>query len=844
MLLKDYQKEALDVVRQFHESVLTQPDGDPAMAYAAITRKLYNKLYSYNDCPAGRHIPYCCVRLPTGGGKTLLAAHSLAVIGDSYLQTDSPLALWLVPTKQILSQTLKALKNKAHPYHRAVREGLGEVNVCNIQEALGQDVGLDPHRPMVIVSTIQSFRVAEKEGRKVYDENGNLRSFFDGLPREAQQGLYLDDAGEVIPSLANLIAVRRPVVIVDEAHNSTTDLSYDVLRGLNPSTILELTATPNKQSNVIYAASAAQLKAEHMIKIPIFLETSQDWKDLMRDSIGLRSQLQVAAAREQQATGDYIRPIILFQAERKSQKKDTRDVEFIEKSLLQDFGVDPKEIAVSVGTRDELDGVDIESPACPIRYVITQSKLKEGWDCPSAYILVSLAEQQSRTAVEQILGRVLRMPGARRREEKELNKSYAFIHSKNFHDAAKALQDNLVKSGFDRYEAKNLVQQYGGTIELKTTDDRSGSLPTGLKDKAVVVEEDGRTVVLGTFDETEREQILQVYPEAQIQETGEGLVLIPKDETKSRTITVPRLSIRRNAKLSEFTTRAFSTTVWNPADYAIKIPAESFSVKSETITSAGEIDVTEEGQLTRKLKPVQEQMLLVARDDAWDAGRLSAWLTKKIPHPDVTAQVFRAWTSLLVQDQLNGQTNMAYLDRHKFRFRDAVKRLYEACQSEHYRKAWQSCLDGGDLVVEENYSFEFYEDGDYPMTRPYQGGMEFPKHLFEDVGDLEDGGEEHTCAELIEGHDNVETWVRNLPRPGMFYLQLPTRRFYPDFIAKLKDGRVAVIEYKGGHLATADEAQLKDIVGRAWAAASSGRCVFKMVADNDWESLNAVLAPA
>lgn len=844
MLLKEYQEEALFAVRRFHEECSNL--GKASLAYTSVTEDLYGQPYTYQPFSEGHHVPYSCVRLPTGGGKTLLAAHSVAVMAESYCHTDAPLALWLVPSTKILDQTLKALKSKTHPYHRALRQGLGEVNVASVSEALGQDVGLDPSRPLVIVATIQSFRVTEKEGRKVYDENGFLTQFFDKVAPEAKTDLMRDTDGNVISSLANLIALRRPIVIVDEAHNSTTPLSYEVLRDLQPSTILEMTATPNKKSNVIYAASAAQLKAEDMVKIPIFLETSRDWKQLMSDSIGLLSRLHDASIQERAATQDYIRPIMLFQAERRSKKKETRDFEFIERTLREDFDVPEEQIAVSVGSRDDLAKVDIASSECPIRFIITQSKLKEGWDCPFAYVLVSLAEQQSKTAVEQILGRVLRMPGARRRDHEELNKSYAFIHSKSFHEAAQQLQDNLIRSGFAKYEAEKLIQQYGSTISLKTKDDRETVpvvLPKGLENKGVVVEEGGHTIVLGSFSEEEQQQIMTQYPEVQIRDAGEGLELVPKDEEGARLMRVPRLGIVRDSKLSEFTTGAFSTAAWNPADYGAVLKKDDFSVKHENVAQAGEIDVDEKERIqTRKLKSVQEQMLLVSTNEAWDAGHLSAWITRKISHRDVTPPVFRAWVAQIVERLLSDGVHIEYLVQHKYRLRDAVERLYHHYQAQHRATGWQACLTNEDLVVKDEFAFEFHEFGDYPYSRPYPGGYQWEKHLFEDVGDLKEEGEEFDCAVQIDSLDEVDFWIRNLERkPGAFYLQLPTHRFYPDFILKLKDGRIIVIEYKGEHLVTAEDARMKEIVGKAWADASDGRCGFAMVSDRNWEALRAAV---
>ncbi len=127
--------------------------------------------------------------------------------------------------------------------------------------------------------------------------------------------------------------------------------------------------------------------------------------------------------------------------------------------LLKDHNIPEEQIKIATGSQWELDDVDLASPACKVRYIITVQALREGWDCPFAYVLCSVAEMRSSTAVEQILGRVMRLPGARRKVRAEFNMAYAFAASENFGEAAKALTDALVESGFERQEAKDLITQ-------------------------------------------------------------------------------------------------------------------------------------------------------------------------------------------------------------------------------------------------------------------------------------------------------------------------------------------------------------------------------------------------
>src|SRR5690606_10748714 len=94
-----------------------------------------------------------------------------------------------------------------------------------------------------------------------------------------------------------------------------------------------------------------------------------------------------------------------------------------------------------------------------IEYVITIQALKEGWDCPFAYILCSVANTRSPTSVEQLLGRVLRMPYAKERSQEELNRAYAHVSSKTWINAQNKLYERLISMGFEEEEAKEFTYQ-------------------------------------------------------------------------------------------------------------------------------------------------------------------------------------------------------------------------------------------------------------------------------------------------------------------------------------------------------------------------------------------------
>jgi type III restriction enzyme len=178
---------------------------------------------------------------------------------------------------------LEGVEEPAPPYHNALREA-GPIAVMDLDEAKSLTRSTLDTATTVIVATRQAFEVEDEECRKVYQSSGALMHHFDNLSPVQRDALLTDDTGpERTPpcSLAHVLRLRRPFVIVDEAHNSRTELAFDMLARLRPSGVMELTATPDLErtpSNVLHSVSAAELKAEEMIKLPVVLQTEPNWR--------------------------------------------------------------------------------------------------------------------------------------------------------------------------------------------------------------------------------------------------------------------------------------------------------------------------------------------------------------------------------------------------------------------------------------------------------------------------------------------------------------------------------------------------------------------------------------
>src|SRR5690606_36401510 len=272
-------------------------------------------------------VPVACIRIPTGGGKTLMAAHAIDIAARDYVGTRAPLALWLVPSNTIRTQTLQALKTPGHPYRQALldhwpEDQLTVLDITDCHQLRAHELG---RRAIVVVGTVQTLRVGNTASREVYAYHEDFAPHFAAAPDapwfervsqadlDAQPYLTPGDLGKVKASFANLLAWHRPIVIMDEAHGAQSKLSLTLLERIRPACVVEWTATPLAEQNVLYHVSAQELKSAEMIKLPIVLAPHPNWREAVRDAVLNREGLLADAAAE----AEYLRPLVLFQAEPK-----------------------------------------------------------------------------------------------------------------------------------------------------------------------------------------------------------------------------------------------------------------------------------------------------------------------------------------------------------------------------------------------------------------------------------------------------------------------------------------------------------------------------------------------
>jgi type III restriction enzyme len=864
VVLKTYQLNLLDDFEAFLQSARDLKD--PTAAFKDSTRGVARTSRFYTPFPGDGSVPYVCLRVPTGGGKTLIGGHAIQRFADTYLNATTSLTLWLVPSDPIREQTLHALRSPGSLLHDDLREMFGQVNVLDIEEALTVQPATLNDGHTVIVTTMQAFKSSADELR-VYRSSGDLMSHFAGTSLRHEPKY----------SLAAVIRSRRPLIIVDEAHNQGTALALFTLAKLAPSCVLELTATPDRTvqpSNVLRSVSASALQSEDMIKLPLQLATNADWKIALTEAVSKLRSLEKQSAEEVSAGGVPIGTIVmLIQAERRASSKETFTPERVKQILLTDFNVPEEKIAVATGALDELRGLHPTDPDYP-QFVITVEKLREGWDCPNAYILFSFRNTTSATAVEQILGRVLRMPGVTRKKNEALNQSYAFAVSTDMADVARALSDGLVQSGFERFEAGQGIQMPTGPTLLdllprevevplpslrgKTvvpSHEALASLSDHLKPKVVYTPGADTITISSDLTDDDLAELRPIFPTAAAARTFETEFQkrreVPSpDNTLKRPQTpaeegvvarFPLLAAKQGELLDVFDETVLLEGSWELSDFDPKL-TENDLAKDVQAMNRVRLSMSELEKIQMDtVQKLDGQLELIAMEEGWSAQNLVLWLDQNIPFPYANRDQKVAWFNAALEYLQTARSfTVEELAFRKFRLRAALRNKL----AEGLRRAKQDAFDGAlsepeFFRVRDEFAVEF-KLGRYAYDTAYNGSFTLNRHFFPVIGDLKPKGEEFECARIIANDlTDVKWWIRNTERkPHSFWLQTSSDRFYPDFVAQLTDGVLVAIEYKGGHLASNLDSREKKQVGELWEARSGGRCRFVWVEDKDWNILH------
>ena len=853
MELKAYQKQVIADLSRYME--LLNETRDSSKAYRSFWEEK-NVPVGFRGVPSWQQIlsevPVICIKVPTGGGKTFLACNAIKPIFDALPITKIKTVVWLVPSEAILTQTLATLKNPFHPYRQRINADFGNrVEVYAKEELLqGQNFNITAisEQLSIMVLSYDSFR-GRKEALKARQENSNLAPIAKAL---GKPDVPVDGADET--ALIQIINQLSPLIIVDESHHARSKLSKEMLTDFNPCFVLDLTATPTKESNIISYVDASQLKQENMVKLPVIVYNRKSQQDVMADAIDLRNHLERFAIEEQKNNNVYIRPIILFQAQPKG--KDNTTFEKLREKLV-DSGIPANQIAIKTADIDELKNRDILQSDCPIRYIITVNALKEGWDCPFAYILASLANRTSKIEVEQIVGRVLRLPHTRKHSQSALNMSYVLTSSNNFQDTLQSIVKGLNGAGFSdkdyrigetvsSSEIQNSTEQkqvpgssesedflnfdselLHDEIKLRTAESNSGIEKTSAAiDMLKKAQKEQETFESSLQKITDTSQNLP----QEIKEKMSCFKIYPEYLEETLQIRLPQFFMKTERSLFVEEQMVFLEKTHLTKGFSLIGQPYRIDFR-RTDDQMVYIDIDDKSESTPKILKMNEQ----------DQRYIRQYISSLSPDKKIKTCKDIIHKYLSKMDTIDDRELRQYVD-HVINQMDSnmlsaletapqayannIKNYIENLLEQYAEQQFTHLIDTGEIFCQPYWKF--------PETiSPLSFTSSYGRSLYQaeqDVNSLE-----HEMLLLLTELDNIRWWHRNIAKTGFRingYIN-----HYPDFIVRTLSGRIILIEAKGDYLDN-DQNRKKLALSRIWQSKCGDTYRYFMVFQNNAPKLD------
>lgn len=855
MKLKNYQLQVIKDLNRFLELLIEYQNIGTAYKMLWNEKGIFvgaDGMPPYNSELTG--VPQVCFKVPTGGGKTFLAANSIKPIFDSMSHVHPKAVVWLVPSDPILTQTYDALTNKEHDYRKKIDVDFGnKVEVYSKQQLLnGQNFNPTSvsENLSIFVLSYDSFRTSKKDGRKAYQENGSLLPF---VRFKQDSEILLEDADET--ALIQVIRKLNPVVIVDESHHATSQLSKEMLLNFNPSFVLDLTATPKEGSNIISFVDARQLKTENMVKLPVIVYNRKSQEDVFVSAISLRKKLELEAIEEQKTSKKYIRPIVLFQAQPRN-GEDSTTYEKI-KHILMEMGIPESEIAIKTGDKDELKNVNLVSPDCSIKYIITVNALKEGWDCPFAYILATVANRTSIVDVEQILGRILRLPNTKKNMREVLNLSYVITSSNSFYSTLDKVVEGLNRAGFtskdyraedalEEEQQENMIQpkQLEFNVEneeiVKEEADVIDNLDiSSLKEQIAALNDHD-----GEFQEEKINPAINMIEHAKAQNelywtdfenTEEDYIPAPMEVVNKMRHYKMNSIFENDAKLIELPQFVIGTgpSLFSDNEYNVLSKENlyaGFTLKDKDTeidfnsidSEIARIDIDDTDSLPKawKLQGFESQNIKQWFDEQPSDRKLRLckdMIIKKLSKNNAVNDCeLESYVDRIIQnlteDQLTDleQTPYVYIQKINNKVNTLLESYAKKLFFEWIEQDKISCLPSYKLPQE---------------ISPMETISSIPKSLYGEEENFDTEYERRVVMEL-SSLDNIKWWHRNIARKG--FAINGAINAYPDLMVRTESGKLLLIETKGDQLENSDS-RLKAEIGAKWAEMAGRMYKYYMV---------------
>ena len=760
----------------------------PSILHQDGTQKVPAWIEKINEI--GEFVPSICLKVPTGGGKTIIAASVIELLCKLYFFNISGLYLWIVPSDTIYKQTLKLLTNRDNPVRQLLdKASSGRVKILQKSDHFTKwDI---KDNLCILLLMLQSSARKTKEVLKVFRDSGKFTSFFP----EVDDFVNSEKLLKIVPnldsyeidddkfsniytikqSLANVLKLIKPVIIIDEGHKAYSITAKNTMLSFNPSFMLELSATPNMKhhhSNVLIDVSGMELKNEEMIKLPIIIKNyeNSDWKYTLEESVKFLDKLNIEASNLFATCGEYIRPIMLVRVDRTG--KDTRDgihvhADDVKEFLQEKFSLNPKAVRIKSATIDEIGDEDLLSDLSEVRVIISKDALREGWDCSFAYVLTILSKTTAKIALTQMIGRVLRQPYARLTTIEMLNRCYIFCFDQEVKETINSIRKGLEEEGMGDISSQICIND----LDYRSQIDQI------------------KRIEINRNELFQRKSIQLPL----LSHKGDDDSWLPFEYEQHLLQNIDLNSIKPNkAILNSIDLNAKAKTTFIELDAIDNNAHFAFSVK------------TDEEFIDDKFNLVSVDVARILNDyinNPWHATRLINEYRKILESNKLSDSLIYA-----NREQIVGYIISDILSK----FEQATQKIFlEKIEGQFIR--FDFGYGGPEIEMPLKYEMVVKYNSDKLKNK---NGKEFKKALYGYLPEESVNNLEKHVAYFLEDLEIVYWWWRLTPNQGIYVTGWKREKIYPDFVALTNIGNncdtLIFLETKGQHLIGNPDTQYKE----------------------------------
>ncbi|MCI7463166.1 MAG: hypothetical protein MSA79_00730 [Campylobacter sp.] len=573
-----------------------------------------------------------------------------------------------------------------------------------------------------------------------------------------------------------------------------------------------------------------------MVKLPVILCNFVNVASVIDNAIVMQNRLEAIAKSE---NAD-LRPIVLFQAQ-SGANEDAQTFEKIKNKLVK-IGIEKEQIAIKTAKINELDEINLLDKDCKIRYIITINALKEGWDCPYAYILASIANKNSTADVEQLIGRVLRQPNARKYTNQELNVSYVLTCSNDFEKTAKSVIAGLNGAGFskDDYRQNDFreldeprVLENNGILEY-ANDENNGDENSEFLSADVSIDNITKNIEL----ENKVSKILENAKtmaneyDKEIKENSSNLDYFGDLEVKASKIKFEVEKIPQFVKLLPggsilFEEINYKVLEKEDLEKDFKLADKDIQINFDLAEgSIFEVYLSKEDSLPKYKKVTQmqreyfKQYLKTTNDETRIRQSINLIFDKLRKDNALNENDLKNYIERIVNNLSDERKAklLDVIDAYTLKIKNKIKEL----KSEYREKVFYDLLNKGNIKIENTFSFE-------PIIQSSKLSSLRDKSLYEEEIDNLNSLENRLLTE-IASLDNIKWWHRNKDMKPGFCINAFINH-YPDFIICTENENIIMVKVKGDDR-TNDDSKTKLKLGSKWADKAGDKYFYFMVFEN------------